>query len=76
MILTICTEDKTCHYNKEGDSDIKETADMTDASVITVKVLIHEVKDYISVINISAEGTLIIFLSLSTLFNNNTFYFF
>ena len=74
MTLTICTEDKTCHYSKEGSSDIKEIADMADTSAVTVKVLIHEAEDYISVINISAEGTSVISSSLSTLLNDSIFY--
>ena len=76
MILIIYTEDKTCHYDKEGSSDIKETADITDALAVTVKILIYEAEDYISVINISAEDTSVIFLSLSTLFNDDAFHFF
>ena len=74
MTLIIYTEDKTYHYNKERNSDIKETADITDASVITVKVLIHRAEDYTSVINTSAKDTLVTFSSLSTLSNNSTFY--
>ena len=75
MILIIYTENKTYHYNKEENSDIKETADITDVSAVTVKILIYRAEDYISVINISAEDTSVIFLSLSTLLSNNTFYF-
>ena len=75
MILIIYTENKTYYYSKEKNSDIKETADKTDASVITVKILIYKVEDYISVINISAENTSVIFSSLSTLFNDSIFYF-
>ena len=74
MILIIYTEDKTCYYGKEKSSGIKETADVADASAVTVKVLIHEAEDYISVINISAEDTLVISSSLSTLFSGSTFY--
>ena len=74
MILIICAEDKTCCYSKEGNSDIKETADITDASVITVKILIHKAEDYISVIKTSAEDTSVISLSLSTLFSDSTFH--
>ena len=74
MILTICIKDKTCCYNKEKSSDIKETADKTDTSVITVKILIYRAEDYISVINISAEDTSVTFLSLNTLFSNDIFY--
>ena len=75
MILIICTGDKTCYYNKEGNLDIKETADETDVSVIIVKVLICGAEDYVSVINISAEGASAAFSSLSTLFNDSTFHF-
>ena len=75
MILTICTENKTCHYDKERSSDIKETADIADISAVTVKILIHKAEDYISVINISAEGTSAISSSLSTLLNDSIFYF-
>ena len=75
MILIIYTEDKTYCYNKEGDSDIKETANKTDVSVITVKILIYRAEDYTSVINISAEDTSVIFSSLSTLSDDNIFYF-
>ena len=76
MTLIICTEDKTCHYNKEENSDIKETADKADTSVITVKILIYRAEDYVSVINISAKDTSVIFSSLSTLLNDSTFYLF
>ena len=75
MILIIYTEDKTYYYGKEGSLNIKETADITDASAVTVKILIYEAEDYISVINISAEGTSVIFSSLSTLSDDSTFYF-
>ena len=74
MTLTICTEDKTCHYNKEKSSDVKETADMTDVSAVTVKVLIYKAEDYASVISTSAEGTSVIFSSLSTLLDGSAFY--
>ena len=74
MTLIIYAEDKTCCYSKEEDSDIKETADEADALVITVKVLIYRAEDYVSVINTSAEDTSVIFSSLSTLFNDSTFY--
>ena len=75
MILTIYAEHKTYCYNKEEDLSIKKTANKADTSVITVKILICRVEDYISVINISAEGTSVIFLSLSTLSDDSTFYF-
>ena len=75
MILTICTENKTCHYDKEKDSGIKKTADIADTSAVTVKILIYRAEDYISVINISAEDTLVIFSSLSTFSDDSTFYF-
>ena len=74
MTLIIYTEDKTYYYDKEGDSDIKKTADITNISAVTVKILIYRAEDYISVINISAEGTSVIFSSLSTLLNSNIFY--
>ena len=74
MILIIYTEDKTCYCDKERSLSIKETADMTDASAVTVKILIYRAEDYISVINISAEGTSVTFSSLSTLSNSSTFY--
>ena len=74
MILTICTEDKTCCYNKERDLSIKETVNIADVSAVTVKILIYEAEDYISVINISAEDTSVIFSSLSTLLNDDAFY--
>ena len=74
MTLIIYAEDKTYCYNKEEDSDIKETADVTDASAVTVKVLIYKAEDYVSVINISAKDTLVIFSSLSTLLNDDIFY--
>ena len=67
-------KDKTYHYNKERDSDIKEIADIADTSAVIVKILIYKAVNYISVINISAESTLVIFSSLSTLFNDSTFY--
>ena len=76
MTLIIYTEDKICHYDKEESSDIKETADITDISAVTVKILIYKAEDYTSVINISAEDTSVIFSSLSTLLSNNIFYFF
>ena len=76
MTLIIYTKDKTYYYNKEEDSDIKEIADKTDVSAVTVKILIYEAEDYTSVINISAEGTSVISLSLSTLFNDSIFHFF
>ena len=76
MTLTICTEDKTCCYSKEENLDIKETADKTDISTVTVKILIYRAEDYTSVINISAEDTLITSSSLSTLLSNNIFHFF
>ena len=75
MILIIYIEDKTYCYNKERDSDIKETADKTDISAVTVKILIYKAEDYTSVISISAEGTSVIFLSLSTLFNDSILHF-
>ena len=75
MTLIICTEDKTCHYDKEENSDIKEIADMADTSAVTVKILIYRAEDYASVINISAEGTSVIFSLLSTLSDDSTFYF-
>ena len=76
MTLIIYVEDRTYYYSKEKSSDIKETADKADTSVVTVKVLIYRAVDYTSVINISAEGSLIIFsLLLSTLSNDSTFYF-
>ena len=75
MILIIYIEDKTYCYSKEKSSDIKKIADKTDASAVIVKVLIYKVEDYTSVINISAEDTLVIFSSLSTLFNDSIFYF-
>ena len=76
MTLTIYTEDKTYHCDKEGNSDIKETADITDTSAVTVKILIYRAEDYISVINISAIDTSAISSSLSTLLNNSAFYLF
>ena len=75
MILIIYTENKTYYYNKERSSDIKETADKANISVVTVKILIYRAEDYISVINISTEGTSVISSSLSTLLNNDIFYF-
>ena len=75
MILIIYTEDKTCCYSEEENSDIKEITDKTDTLVITVKILIYEAEDYASVINISAEDTSVISSSLSTLSDNSTFYF-
>ena len=74
MILIIYVEDKTYCYDEEGNSGIKETADKADASVITVKVLIYKAEDYISVINISAEGTSVTSSLLSTLSDSNIFY--
>ena len=76
MTLIICTEDKTCCYNKEESLNVKEIADVTDASAVTVKILIYEAEDYTSVINISAEDTSVIFSLLSTLSDDSTFYFF
>ena len=74
MILVIYAEDKTYYYSKERNSDIKKTADETDTLVVTVKVLILEAENYISVINISAEDSLVI-SSLSTLSDDSTFHF-
>ena len=74
MTLIIYIEDKTYHYDKEKSSGIKEITDKTDASAVTVKILIYRAKDYTSVINISAEDTSVISSSLSTLFSNSTFY--
>ena len=74
MTLIIYTEDKTYYCGKERSLDIKETADKADTLIVTVKVLIYRAEDYISVINISAEDTLVIFSSLSTLFNDSIFY--
>ena len=76
MILIIYTEDKTYHYNKKRSSGIKETADITDILTVTVKILIYKAEDYTSVINISTEGTSVIFSSLSTLSDDSTFHFF
>ena len=76
MTLTTCIEDKTYYYDKEGDLNVKETADIINASAVTVKVLIYGAEDYISVINISAEDTSVISLSLSTLLNDSIFYSF
>ena len=76
MTLIICTENKTCCYNKEKGLSIKETADITDVSAVTVKILIYEVEDSTSVISISAKGTSVIFSSLSTLSDGSTFHFF
>ena len=76
MILIIYTEDKTYCCGKKEDSGIKETADKTDVSAVTVKVLIYEAEDCVSVINISAEDTSVAFSSLSTLLNDSTFHFF
>ena len=75
MTLIICTENKICYYSKEESSDIKETADKADTSVITVKILIYEAEDYISVINTSAKDTSVTFSLLSTLSDSNVFYF-
>ena len=74
MTLIIYAEDKTYYYDKERDSDIKEIADKTDTSVVTVKILICRTEDYTSVISISAEDTSVIFSLLSTLSNSNIFY--
>ena len=74
MILTICTEDKTYYYDEEKNLSIKETADIADASAVTVKVLIYEAEDYASVISISAEDTSVTSSSSSTLFSSNAFY--
>ena len=75
MILIIYVEDKTYCCDKEKNSDIKEITDITDILVVTVKVLIYEAEECASVINISAEGTSVIFSSLSTLFSDDIFYF-
>ena len=75
MILIIYAEDKTYYYNEEENSDVKETANITDVSAVTVKVLIYRAEDYTSVINISAKDTSVIFLSLSILLNDDAFYF-
>ena len=75
MILTIYTEDKTCHYDKEKSLSIKETADITNTSAVTVKIFIHKAEDYTSVINTSAEDTSVTSLSLSTLLHDSTFHF-
>ena len=75
MILIIYTEDKIYHYDKEKSSDIKEIADKADTLAVTVKIFIYRAEDYISVINISAEDTSVIFSSLSTLFSSSIFYF-
>ena len=75
MILIIYTEDKTYCYKEEKSLSIKEIADVTDTSAVTVKILIYEAEDYISVINISAEGTSVIFSSLSILLDDSTFHF-
>ena len=74
MILIIYAENKTYYYSKEKSSDIKEITNITDTSAVTVKILIYEAEDYISVINISAENTSVISSSLSTLSDNSTFY--
>ena len=77
MILIIYAEDRIYHYSKKRSSDIKETADKTDASVITVKILIYRAVDYTSVISTSAKDSLVIFFSsLNTLSDDSTFYFF
>ena len=76
MTLIIYTEDKTCYCDEEKDLNIKETADIADVSAVTFKIFIYRAEDYISVINISAEGTSVIFSSLSTLSDDSTFYFF
>ena len=76
MILTIYIEDKICHYDKKKSSDIKETADIADALVITVKILIYRAEDYTLVMNTSTEDTSVIFSSLSTLSDDSTFYSF
>ena len=75
MTLIIYAEDKTYHCGKEGSSDIKEIADIADASAVTVKVLIYEAEDCASVINTSARGTSVISSSLSTLLSNSAFHF-
>ena len=75
MILIIYTEDKTYYYDKEGNSDIKETADKADVSAVIVKVLIYRAEDYISVISTSVKGTSVIFSSLSTLSDSSAFHF-
>ena len=76
MTLIICIEDKTCHYDEERSLDIKETADIVNASAVTVKILIYKAEDYVSVINTSAEDTSVTSSSLSTLFSNSTFHLF
>ena len=75
MILIIYIKDKNYCYNKERNSDIKKIADVADTLIVTVKVLIYRAEDYISVINISAEGTSVTFSSLSILFNDSIFHF-
>ena len=75
MTLTICIEDKTCRYDKEKNSDIKETANKADTSAVTVKILIYEAEDYTLVINTSAEGTSVISSSLSTFLSGSIFHF-
>ena len=75
MILIIYAEEKTYYCSKKRSSDVKETADKTDTSVITVKVPIYKAVDYISVINTSAKDSSVIFFSLlSTLLNDSIFY--
>ena len=76
MTLIIYIEDKTYCYSEEKSLSIKETADIADTSVVTVKVFIYRAEDYTSVINISVKGTSVIFSSLSTLFSDNVFHFF
>ena len=75
MTLITYIENKTYHYSKEKNSDIKETANMTDISAVIVKILIYEAEDYTSVISISAENTSVIFSSLSILSDDSIFYF-
>ena len=76
MTLTIYTKNKTYYYNKEKDSDIKETADKADTSAVTVKILIYEAVNYISVINISAEDSLVIFSSLLSILSDSSIFHF
>ena len=75
MTLTIYIENKTYHYNKERNSDIKEIADKANTLTVTVKILIYKAEDYTSVINISAKDTSVISSSLSTLLSGSIFYF-
>ena len=76
MILIIYIKDKTYHYDEEENLNVKEIADITDVSAVTVKILIYEAEDYISVINISAKDTSVISSLLNTFFDDSTFYFF